>query len=324
MQGEIEDLRSHHPETQDLYREVCALLFFRYGITPTANKLYQLVRKGSMSAPAEALAKFWETLREKSRVRIEHPDLPEALRDAAGEMIGVLWQRSQASAQESFVQLRDEARAAVVAADATVQAAAARAQVAEETLSATTTELHAVREKLNSAHAEVARAQGEVATLQRQVDADSAQRREMREALNAAQERFTREIELQRATAALAEERHDADMKRVLLAVDRERANAAKLQKELELTRRVLADQAELHRQQTAEKHQQAETLRQRAGELEGSVTELRGQRDQLIRDLEGLRTRLESMSTARPARARPGRADSTSPAKTSKLKRAR
>ncbi|RYG21817.1 MAG: hypothetical protein EON93_25610 [Burkholderiales bacterium] len=113
-------------------------------------------------------------------------------------------------------------------------------------------------------------------------------------------------------------------MKRVLLAVDRERANAAKLQKELELTRRVLADQAELHRQQTAEKHQQAETLRQRAGELEGSVTELRGQRDQLIRDLEGLRTRLESMSTARPARARPGRADSTSPAKTSKLKRAR
>ena len=94
--------------------------------------------------------------------------------------------------------------------------------------------------------------------MQRQVDADSAQRREMREALNAAQERFTREIELQRATAALAEERHDGDMKRVLLAVDRERANAAKLQKELELTRRVLADQAELHRQQTAEKRSKA------------------------------------------------------------------
>ena len=63
------------------------------------------------------------------------------------------------------MQLRDEARAAVVAADATVQAAAARAQVAEETLSATTIELRTVREKLNSAHAEAARAQGEVATL---------------------------------------------------------------------------------------------------------------------------------------------------------------
>ncbi|GAB3552032.1 hypothetical protein GCM10027343_37040 [Noviherbaspirillum agri] len=52
------------------------LLFFRYGITPTTNKLYQLVRKGSMSAPAEALNKFWEDLRDKSRVRIEHRDLP--------------------------------------------------------------------------------------------------------------------------------------------------------------------------------------------------------------------------------------------------------
>ena len=68
---DIERLREEFTQTQDLYREVCALLFFRYGLTPTANKLYQLVRKGSMTAPADALNKFWEDLREKSRVRIE-------------------------------------------------------------------------------------------------------------------------------------------------------------------------------------------------------------------------------------------------------------
>ena len=34
---------------------------------------------------------IWETLREKSRVRIEHPDLPVELREAAGEVIGALW-----------------------------------------------------------------------------------------------------------------------------------------------------------------------------------------------------------------------------------------
>lgn len=92
--AEIEALRAQYPDTQDLYREVCVILFFRYGITPTANKLYQLVRKGSMSAPADALNRFWEMLREKSRMRIEHPDLPESLRDAAGEMVGALWQRA--------------------------------------------------------------------------------------------------------------------------------------------------------------------------------------------------------------------------------------
>ena len=64
IQAEVERLRAQFPDTQELYREVSALLFFRYGITPTANKLYQLVRKGSMSAPAEALNKFWETILE--------------------------------------------------------------------------------------------------------------------------------------------------------------------------------------------------------------------------------------------------------------------
>ena len=100
IQAEVERLRAQFPDTQELYREVSALLFFRYGITPTANKLYQLVRKGSMSAPAEALNKFWETLREKSRIRIEHPDLPESLRDAAAAMLTTVWQQAQTQAKE--------------------------------------------------------------------------------------------------------------------------------------------------------------------------------------------------------------------------------
>ena len=66
--ADIETIKVGELNTQELYREVCTILFFRYGITPTANKLYQYVRKGSMSAPAEALTKFWSDLREKSRV----------------------------------------------------------------------------------------------------------------------------------------------------------------------------------------------------------------------------------------------------------------
>ncbi len=38
---EIEALRAQYADTQDLYREVCVVLFFRHGITPTANKLYR-------------------------------------------------------------------------------------------------------------------------------------------------------------------------------------------------------------------------------------------------------------------------------------------
>ncbi|MCP6390852.1 DNA-binding protein, partial [Klebsiella pneumoniae] len=65
--AEVETLKGRFSDTKALYREVCALLFFRYGLTPTANKLYQYVRKGTMSTPAEALAKFWDDLRTKAR-----------------------------------------------------------------------------------------------------------------------------------------------------------------------------------------------------------------------------------------------------------------
>lgn len=315
LQIEIDALRAQYPETQDLYREVCVLLFFRYGMTPTANKLYQLVRKGSMSAPAEALARFWETLREKSRIRIEHPDLPEPLRDAAGEMVGALWQHAQAAAQEALKHLQEESRASVLAAEEAAQSAIAQAQAADETLGTVRAQLQATQENLTGAQAELARAQGEVAALQRQVDAGAVQHRELQETLNATQQRFADELERQRAAAGAAEERHAGDMRRVLLDVDRERVNSAKLHKELEQARRMLGDQAELLGRQMTEKQHQTETLRQRNGELEGSVTELRAQRELLLSDVADLRLRLESLPPVHQVKAgSPGIAKATRP----------
>ncbi|MCR4470043.1 DNA-binding protein [Burkholderia sp. SCN-KJ] len=90
MAAEIECLRAAYPKTRELYREVCALLFFRFGQAPTANRLYQLVRKGRMGMPTEVVAEFWVSLREKCRVRIERPDLPRDLQAAAGELVAAL------------------------------------------------------------------------------------------------------------------------------------------------------------------------------------------------------------------------------------------
>src|SRR6516225_12126665 len=98
LAAEIARLKADFPKTRELYREVCALLFFRFGQTPTANRLYQLVRRGSMGTPAAVLGEFWAELREKSRVRIGHPDLPADLRDAAGELVATLWTRATVSA----------------------------------------------------------------------------------------------------------------------------------------------------------------------------------------------------------------------------------
>ena len=68
--AEIEAIKMKGLETPDLYREVIHLLFFQRGITPTANRLYGLVRKGTMSAPSAALEAFYADLRDKTRLRI--------------------------------------------------------------------------------------------------------------------------------------------------------------------------------------------------------------------------------------------------------------
>ena len=116
VQAEIDQLRATCTDTQELYREVCVLLFYRHDITPTANKLYCLVRKGSMNAPAKVLSRFWKTLSDKRSVRIKHPDLPNGLRDVAGEVIAGLWQSAQALAHEGLAVTRRKAQALVLAA----------------------------------------------------------------------------------------------------------------------------------------------------------------------------------------------------------------
>jgi len=123
LAAEIERLKAAHPKTRELYREVCALLFFRYGLTPTANRLYQLVHRGSMGTPTAVLGEFWSALREKSRVRIEHPDLPADLGAAAGELVATLWTRATASADAALDALRGEVEAQRVEAQQAVAAA---------------------------------------------------------------------------------------------------------------------------------------------------------------------------------------------------------
>lgn len=95
----VEQLRQQYPNTIDLYKAVAGLLFFHYDSTPTTNRMYQLVRKGSMSAPAEALKLFWQELRERSHVRMEQADLPAGLKNTVGMLASQMWEESLQYAQ---------------------------------------------------------------------------------------------------------------------------------------------------------------------------------------------------------------------------------
>jgi len=284
--AEIDKLRTQFTNTQDLYREVCTLLFFRYGTAPTANKLYQLVRKGSMSAPAEALNKFWATLREKSRVRIEHPDLPDSLKTAAGELTATLWSTAQAAAAESLTTLRSEAQAAITESKAAVEATEAK--------------LTASQEEGERLRAELLQAKEEVATLQQRLAAERATRESIEgqltkaqadiashlEAQESARRYFAEEMEKLRTASQLDKERFASSERRFLQEIDRERQAATKLQKELDHTRQEAARIQDQHRANLAAWQTQVGDLRQQLGSLGGQLQSTMRERDQLVNEV--------------------------------------
>lgn len=291
--ADIERLREQFTQTQDLYREVCVLLFFRYGMTPTANKLYQLVRKGSMTAPAEALNKFWEDLREKSRVRIEHPDLPEALKTAAGDLTATLWSTAQAMANEMLASYRSEAQATVIEAKAALTAAESERNASDQTLKETQRTLFDANERISTLDQHLAAAGATNAALESQVLQAKVENTAHQQHLEDARRDFATELEKLRAAVQLAEERFRAAETRALLEIDRERSAAVKLQKELDATRNAGNLAAERHRAEAAALQEQLGDLRQKAGVLEGNLQAVITARDMAMTELKSIQKQL-------------------------------
>ena len=295
--ADIDSLRNQFPQTQDLYREVCVAMFFRYGMTPTANKLYQLVRKGSMSAPAEALNRFWENLREKSRVTVSHPDLPESLKDAAGELVAKLWVTAQNSAQETLESLKSEARLrveqsnelanlAIISRD---QALTALANVQEE-LVRTRLESDGLRHEITALASTKFAIDSQLQDTKKELTANLIK-------LDDARRELALELEKLRASAKLNEDRLNAAEKRALLEIDRERTLSSRLQKSLETAQNENKHIAELHRTQTNELQLQVANLRHSVGALEGAVKAANDAQEIANRELTDSRIQLSTIT---------------------------
>lgn len=272
LAAEIDRLKVEFPKTRDLYREVCALLFFRFGITPTANRLYQLVHRGSMGTPTAVLSEFWAELREKSRVRIEHPDLPAEVRQAAGELVAALWSRASAAANAALDGLRADVEAERRDARQSVgklQADLARTETALEqrttALLTAQVRIHELEQSLASAEAARTALDDELAQLRQQSrDHDTT--------IAQTQAAFASERDRLRAGIELADTHRQAAEKRVTLEVERERAANARLQRDAETATQALADaRAELRALQ-----KQLGDLRHRNGTLEGQLEAMR------------------------------------------------
>lgn len=345
VQADIDALRERFPRTSDLYREACSIMFFRYGLTPTTNALYQFVRKGSMSVPNEALRRFWSDLRERARVDLQHADLPEQVKHSAGQLVGEIWSLARQAADESIAALQQSVvaeREAALAEKATLEN-----QIAQ------------LLSQFENARAQIASAEATVAQQREELGARAAVERETGKRLVESLAEIERlqglidsmsaahvtEIDKIMGRVVQAERRYTDLEKRTLLDLDRERTMTSKLQKQLDAERKasacrieaiqgqvqtaqfqlarqsqelggyiakteLLADERDRAARQAAESaHQSAELGSQLAAER-ARVTELRGRLEQKAPKSASAREELGSARAAsrqrRPARNKP------------------
>ena len=290
---EVEALKARFNDTKVLYREVCALLFFRFGITPTTNKLYQYVRKGTMSTPAEALAKFWEDLRSKARIEVEHPDLPPEIKVLAAEAIAGIWRQAGEAARGELAAIRVELqgdRERAMHGRESAEREAAQAQIAVEQLRA---ELRAAHETANQLRVELEAERRAHAGAVARMQELQAQLEQSRALQQRQQEGFSADLAKAREAVEAADRRAAAADKRALLEIEQERQARGKADKQAEALRGQLAA-SEARDRQAALEH--AEAVARLQARLEAAMAAERGllqARQALDQELGGTREQL-------------------------------
>lgn len=293
LQADIDQLRSQFPGTRDLYREACVLLFFRYGITPTANKLYQCVHKGSMSAPVEALNLFWKELRDKSRMRLERPDLPDALKDAAGQFAVTLWQQAQQAAQQDFTAQISAAEIKVSSAEQNLQKSCDDVSKLEIELQSSQAELESALKRLSESEKNNAVHISALAGLEKTLKSLQNERDQLERTLEVARQGFSRDLDKINVTLRLADERYRALEAKLLVDVDKERQRTVQLLKDLKLAKDAVRMEQERHHKSVAALNKSNAALHEKLGVTQGLLSQMSVQLKQTSQKLLAAEKRL-------------------------------
>lgn len=286
LQIEIEKLRSEFTETQDLYREVCVLLFFRYGITPTANKLYQYVRRGSMSAPADALNKFWSELRGKSRVRIERNDIPENISLAAGDFVATLWNEAQKAAQAGFTDLIENATAEILKFKLDAELARQDAAKLQVQLDVSNLDLKSTQKRLSETDNLLLVNTNTLAIQEKTLKSLKIERDNLSTALSEEKATFSRDLNLINASLQKAEERFRSLENKSLLEVDQARQLIKRLEKEIISLRKITKDEQSSYIKDQIKNQNIIAALNEKVGTLNGKLIEISKQLSKTSRKL--------------------------------------
>ncbi|SFD28937.1 DNA-binding protein [Massilia yuzhufengensis] len=296
LREDIEHLKAMGLKTADLYREACVIIFFRYGKTPTANGLYQLVRKGSMSAPAEALAKFWQDLRANSRGTISHPDLPEALQEIAGELVAELWRQARQRSDEAVELIKAGAAASVELAENTANLLREANEKLQAQLSESAVNFRHLSKELADTEKRLTVASSTNLAMTEEVRRLGLQADEHEKRVKETRQEFSRELQLQRDEKEREVQRLNEAEKRVNLELDRGRVALKRAEKIAEGAAENERKTAILCEQRISELSVTVELLKNQLSSAVSATQLATEQREALVRDLSAADMRLAEL----------------------------
>jgi chromosome segregation ATPase len=303
IQDDVNKIKQQFTETKAIYREVCMLLFFRYGLTPTANKLYQYVHRGSMSAPAEALNKFWVELRSKSKLQLDHPDLPENLRDISGELISKIWAEARTLANETFVEVSKQS-------SDEIERYKLSEQLSQEALKLK-------QDEQNESIGTIAKLNLEIESLKKRVSDNDYLLKIKDEALNNQENAFkalkneydtlansmlevkasfSRDLEAYTLSLKMSDDRYTTLQKSSLLEVDRNRQEVIKLQKDIGLLINEHQKAVSKIMKEKNDLQKQIFNLQNKLSIISGKYSESTKQNRNTVKELNKLRLRMDKV----------------------------
>jgi hypothetical protein len=297
--SEVEALKAKFSDTRALYREACALLFFRFGITPTANKLYQYVRRGSMNVPTEEVGKFWDDMRRRARVDIQHPDLPEPIKAVAAEAIAALWSQATeaargelAAARLEFQQEAEQARAGRDVADQAVVRMHAAAEQHRVDMEGVLAEVQSARAELEVERRAHAGTQARVQQMQSQLEEAGRQQQ-------ALQDGFAAELARTRDAVEAANERAAGAERRALKEIEQERQARARADSATDAARLKLSEVEAAAREQAVQNAARTTRLEIDANQAKLALDAAVKARDSLAQQVAELRQQLADSQQA-------------------------
>ena len=278
-------VKSRHEKT----REAATLLFFGHGIYPSAKTVHSYTQHGSLTDINGDLREFWSDLREKTRVKLDAPMLPDELVSQFSEALAKVWSLAGEKANAVLDGERQEMHAKVLIAQQESTEAQRMCRVADERTQAIELELRQERERRELAEKRVEALAADVIGLQSSLAKWQEQAESEAKARKDSEERYLRDLESERSTRLHEAESLNSEIRFAKMQIESARSVERELRDQFVSIRSGLEIELASYRQKSSKAEDALATARLEMAELKGRYEGLALRNNELQDRIKGM-----------------------------------